>query len=152
MDDDEQEDISSSTAGQTHRANYLWIRGVPLSIYDYPECFESEEFDCEYCEFYSSEVCPFLRESYLSRDIKDLLDLRRERHKAYIEQQQSLLDAIGFELQSHGRPLHYTVLAQMVADRHPELQVTEWQTVRVMISHPEMFEWVAEGVYKYRSS
>jgi hypothetical protein len=36
----------------------------------------------------------------------------------------------------------------MVAGRHPELQMSEHGVLRIMASHPDVFERVAEGVYR----
>lgn len=133
----------------------IWIAGVRISPYDCPDCLEREEFDCFLCEFFTPETCQLRRNPFLMRDFRTLLDLYRERRAIYLERraaqlrhQQELIRAVRSELGAHGRPLHYTVLARMVSDRHPDLQVSEYSVLRIMASHPNTFERVAEGVYR----
>jgi len=55
-------------------------------------------------------------------------------------------DALTQELRAHGRPLHYTVLARMLSERHPELDVTEGEVIGVLRSSRE-FRSISPGVY-----
>lgn len=84
------------------------------------------------------------------QDTRLVLDMYRRFETAYRERRQTVIDAIHSELQAHGRPLHYAVLARMVADRYPRLQVSESGVLMTMVHNSDMFERVAVGVYRSR--
>ncbi len=145
------EEATVSWAGIS-RSEHIWVDGVRISPYDCPDCLKWEEFDCDQCAFFSPETCPLLRDLFLMLDTRTFFVLYRERFEAQRKRQQRLIRAVRSELQAHGRPLHYTVLARMVADRHPKLRVSERSVLKIMAHHPEVFEKVAEGVYRYRKA
>ena len=147
---DEEEDAVPA-AGLGHREQ-IWIRNVRISPDDCPDCLKSEEFDCNLCEFFTPEICRLRRDQFLVWDIRTLLDIYRERRAAQLKRQQESIRAVRSELQAHGRPLHYAVLARMVRDRHPRLLTTEHGVLKIMASHPDVFERVAEGVYRCAGS
>lgn len=126
----------------------VWIGGVRISPDDCPDCLRGEEFDCSQCTFFTPQTCRLRRDPFQMRDIRTLLDIYRERRAVQLKRQQELIHTVHSELQAHGRPLHYAVLARMVADRHPKLQMSEHRILRIMASHPDVFERVAEGVYR----
>jgi len=126
----------------------VWIGGVRISPEDCPDCLRGEEFDCSQCTFFTPQTCRLRRDPFLMQDTRTILDIYRERRAVYVRHQRKLICAIRSELQAHGRPLHYTVLARMVADRNPSLEITGKSVLMVMAHHPNMFEKVAEGVYR----
>jgi len=132
----------------------VWIDGVRISPYDCPDCLRGEEFDCIQCTFFTPQTCRLRRDPFLMQDTRTIFDIYRERravqHAAQLKRQQELIHAVRSELQAHGRPLHYAVLARIVADRHPKLQVSEHRVLKIMTSHSELFERVIEGVYECR--
>jgi len=126
-----------------------------LSVHDLPACLKKEEeVDCYFCEFFSPENCKLRKDPSLMAELESLFDLFRLDQANIIEEhaerQEALISAIKTELKSHGRPLHYTVLVKIVADRHPELDVSEKSVLFIMSWHPEKFERVGKGVYQLK--
>lgn len=138
-----------SVAG--HR-DYIWIDGVRLSPHDCPDCLKSEEYDCRHCVFFIPSDCRLRRDPVLLRDTGLLLDIYRERRILQVRRRRALVRAIRSELETHGHPLHYAVLARIVADRHPKLGVSEKSALLIMASHPEIFERVSVGIYKCKAA
>ena len=62
-----------------------------------------------------------------------------------------MLDAVTSELRAHGRALHYTTLARMIAARYPALPATSRGVLQVLTSYPDRFGKLAKGVYDLRS-
>jgi len=149
-----EEETTIPPTGLGYRYGYLWIDGVRISPHDYPDCLERDEFDCNLCTFFTPKTCRLLRDPILMEEARTLFDIYREyravQRAAQLERQRALIHAVRAELHTHGRSLHYTVLARMVADRHPELQVSERSVLLIMAHHPDVFERVAEGVYQCR--
>lgn len=145
------EEATVSWAGIS-RSEHIWVDGVRISPHDCPDCLKWEEFDCHQCAFFAPETCHLLRDPFLILDTRTFFVLYRQRFEAQRaaqrKRQQKLIRAIISELRAHGRPLHYTVLARMVADRHAGLQVSERSVLLIMAHHPKVFEKVAEGVYR----
>lgn len=133
--------------GFGYRSAHLMVRGVSISYYDPPHCIYSNEYDCRLCEFFFPEDCPIPRDPTILADIMSLFDAYREYLVAYHRHKSQVIAAIRSELEQHGRPLHFSVLANMVADRHPGLSVTPSRVVRLMSACPEQFERFAAGVY-----
>jgi hypothetical protein len=138
------------------RGEHLWIDGVHISPWDCPVCLKRENGRCVRCSFFDPASCRLRHDTELKCDLKSILDEYRERRAARLRRKTTprlaILRALQAELRAHGRPLHYTVLTRIVADRYPRLQATETNVVRVMSSHPEMFEKTAEGVYQVRAA
>lgn len=128
----------------------LWIDGRRVLPYDCPDCLQSDIFDCELCDFFAPWECRLLHHPSLMDEVRTILSIYRERQAARVKRRRVLIRVIHSELQTHGRPLHYTVLARIVADRHPELGVSEGGVLRLVASHPHVFERVVEGVYRSR--
>jgi len=156
MDEDwaleiEREDDSVLAVGLGYSES-IRINGVRISTYDCPDCLRYEEFDCELCMFFTPGDCRLRHDPFLMRETRTLFDIWRERRGVQLRRQRELIRAVHSELEAHGRPLHYAVLARMVADRHPKLQVSEIGVLRIMASHPNVFEKVARGVYRCTKS
>lgn len=147
----DQEEPAILTGGLSFRNENVWVDGVLLTPHDCPECLLLEESDCDLCEFFEPEDCRLLRDPSTREDLRDLFDIYRVRTVAQRRRLESLLLAIRSELQAHGRPLHYTVLARMVTAHYPRLRATEHRVRAVMAWHPEVFECVEAGVYRCRS-
>lgn len=139
-------------AGLGYRDDCLWIAGQHISVYDCPECLEHDDFDCSQCEFFPPESCQIRRQPVLLYDLRTIRSIYLERRTVSSRQRAELIRAISSELETHGRPLHYSVLARIVADRHPSLRVSEQRVLRIMAACTELFERVTEGVYSYKSS
>ena len=142
------EEDTVPTAGLGYQSEHRWIDGIHISAYDCPDCLKGEDFDCNLCEFFIPVSCRLLRDLYLMQDTRTIFSICRERRAVQLKRQRKLIRTVHSELQAHGRPLHYAVLARMVADRHPELQMGEHGVLRIMASHPDVFERVTGGVYR----
>ncbi len=155
--------MSRKKSGFRRTSEYVRIEGVHISPYNCPDCLRYGEFDCNLCLFFGPETCRLLRDLFLMQDIRTIFDInweyrelgarqRAARRAAQLKRQQELIRAVNSELRAHGRPLHYTVLARMVADRHAGLQVSERSVLRIMAHHPKVFERVAAGVYRCKKA
>lgn len=129
----------------------VWIDGIHLSPFNCPACLRRETFDCESCDFFNPVDCRLLRDPTFRGELKTLFAIYRERHLLQLRQRRALTRALQAELESYGRPLHYTLLARMIADRYPELNSNESSILRTMAMRPEQFECVGPGVYKLRA-
>ena len=142
---DEENTVPSAGLGYDEQ---FWIEDVRVTPQNCPECLLVEEPDCSQCTFFPFQTCRLRRDPFMMQDIRTLFSIYRDRRAAQFERQQVLIHAVRSELQTHGRPLHYTVLARMVVDRNPKLQVSEIGVLKIMASHSDVFEKIAEGVYK----
>lgn len=127
------------------------IGGRRISLDDLPPCLRREEGDCYNCDFFSSENCRFLRDPHLIDEIRYLFSITKSEQNKQIEEfeskREAFIKALRTELLSHGRPLHYTVLAKIVSARYPKLDVTDKRVLLNLNWHPEIFEKLREGVY-----
>jgi len=146
----EENDTTTPLAGLGYGGDFFWIGGLRVSTDDCPECLEYDEYDCSLCEFFAPSTCPLRHQRFYITNIRTILDLYRQRRTVPRRHRQELIQAIGSELRAHGRPLHYVVLARMVADRYPTLMVSEQGVLRIMASRPDTFEKVTKGVYRLR--
>lgn len=128
----------------------FWINGRLFSPHDLPSCIAEDEYACDTCEFFVPETCPLRRDPAMVRENQTLLRHYRERLKAINARQQAILIAAQAELHTHGRPLHYMVLIDILEDRYPDLKVNTRNVLRVLSCHPEIFEKVTDGVYGCR--
>jgi hypothetical protein len=147
---EEEEEANVPIIGLSYHDDHLWIDETRISPDDCPDCIKGEGFDCDLCVFFIPEECHLRGDPLLLQDIRTLFNIFLARRTRQLRRQKALIRAIHSELKAHGRPLHYTVLAQMVADRNPQLKITETSVVRIMAYHPRVFERVAEGVYQCR--
>lgn len=132
--------------------DHIWIDGVRLSPHDCPDCLTGEEYDCGHCLYFIPSDCRLRRDPFLLQDVRVLLEIYRERRTLPFRRRWALVRAIRSELETHGHPLHYSILARIVADRHRELGVSEKSVLLIMASHPEIFERVSVGIYKCKAA
>lgn len=128
----------------------LYVDGIHISVWDCPDCLKRGTGRCGVCSFFEPASCRLRYDPELRCDLKAILDEYRERLRARRARQRRFVNALRAELRVHGRPLHYTVLAQIMADRHPGLRPTESKVLRVLVCFPEVFEKVDEGVYQVK--
>jgi len=83
-------------------------------------------------------------------DMMSLLDEARECFTAARAAQRRFVNTLYLELKAHGRPLHHTVLLQIMIDRHPSLRPTESRILKALSSAPGVFERVSDGVYQVK--
>lgn len=133
--------------GFGYRSPSLLVAGVSISFYNHPPCVYSRDYDCEWCDFFFPQDCPLLRDPTALLDIESVFDAYREYLAEYLRHKSRLIAAVRCELEQHGRPLHCSVVADMVAGRHPEFSVTENQIKVLMSACPEQFECIGPGVY-----
>ncbi len=145
-DTEENDDYTPASGIKYYRGHY-YIDGVCISLNSYPECLGTKS-KCKSCVFFDPRNCQLRLDASLRQELKTLLDVERERYEAQLRRQKALIHAVRQELQAHGRPLHYEVLARIVAERHPKLKITEASVLRIMSYHPEEFECIEVGVYQ----
>ncbi len=131
---------------EQERRHVYYYHHVPFTGLSYPTCLEQDQFDCSHCYFFDEDDCPLRRSRYLRQHIWDIIEpwaaaSRFQRQRPQIE------DALQQELSAHGRPLNYTVLAQMIRERHPHLAASDRYIVRVLHASPQRFCKVAPGLY-----
>jgi hypothetical protein len=134
------------------RGEHLWIDGIYISPWDCPECLRRDTSRCIGCSFFDPMLCRLRFDPEVRCDLKSILDDIRERMDAVRIEQGQFSIALSVELRAHGRPLHYTVLAQMMSDRHPALRVTESRVYKTLACFPEIFEKIDEGVYQLKAT
>jgi hypothetical protein len=132
--------------------NTLSIGGIRINAHDFPECISVghtlPKSECYICEFFSVSDCPIRRDPTTLREASAIIAQNKRFWKEDREYRDSIIDAIYSELKSHGRPLHYEVLARIIHDRYPKLKLVPWRVLKIMTAHPEKFSWVDTGVYK----
>lgn len=130
----------------------LYIDGIHISPWDCPDCLKRDVGRCSQCSFFDPVSCRLRYDPQLRCDLKSILAEYRDRLLARRARQQRFVKALRAELSAHGRPLHYTVLARIIADRYPALRATESKVLKVLMRFPEVFERVDEGVYQVRTA
>jgi len=149
----DQWDLSEGTDSEDRiclRGAHLWIDGIHISPWDCPECLRRDSPRCLGCSFFDPISCRLRYDAELRCDLQSILGDIRERLDAIRTEQGQFVSALCVELRAHGRPLHYTILAQMMADRHPALWVTESRVYKTLACFPEIFEKTDNGVYQAR--
>lgn len=130
----------------------LLVDGVRIRPYDAPLCLQSnpdyKEWTCDYCDFYSPANCLLKADSLLREDVQHIYSIWAERAADLEQKRIDIIEAIHSELKLHGRPLHYTVIAQILRKRHPHLKVTERGVYRFISGSPHLFERLDRGVYR----
>ncbi len=149
--EDERSEELEHFGGISYRGESLWVDDVRLTPNDCPDCLRRDRFKCNYCTHFEPEHCRLRRNALDREEIRGFFELQREQQLAQLKHQRALIRAVQTELKTYGRPLHYTVLARMVAERHPKLETTEQTVLRIMAFHPEEFECIETGVYRCRS-
>ena len=133
------------------RGEHLWIDGVHISSWDCPECLKREIVQCVRCSFFIPVTCRLRYDPELRCDLRAILDEHRELLAARSARQRQFISALRAELCAHGRPLHYTVLAQIMIDRHPAFGATEWGVLKLLAGYPNIFDKTGDGVYQART-
>jgi hypothetical protein len=146
--EDERSEEPEHLGGIGYRGESLWIDDIRLTTDNCPDCLKRDRFNCNDCTHFEPERCRLRRSALDREEIRHLFDIQREHRLAQLKRQKTLIRAVRTELKAHGRPLHYTVLARMVAERHPKLNVNEHGVLMIMNHHPEEFECIEAGVYK----
>ncbi|HQF63893.1 MAG TPA: tetratricopeptide repeat protein [Anaerolineaceae bacterium] len=130
----------------------VFIDGLRIYPDDYPACLGlGKDFDesyCEYCEHFSPKNCLLRFDTYLMEDIRRINAIRAERIANLIRRQKNITLTIHEELKSHGRPLHYSVVARIMMKRYPHFKLTEASIYHYINWHTELFERVDTGVYR----
>ena len=121
-----------------------YVDGVPITGRDYPVCLESDAFECDLCEFFFDDECRLRRSKAYREAVWEVIEpwVEQEREKGTLRQ------AVADQLESHGRALHYSVIARMIRQRYPHLEATEARVLRVLYGCPELFEQLGPGLYK----
>ena len=130
----------------------LYVNGLHIHLYDddKPACLRGEACDdipCEECEFLITQECLLQRDPYLAEEIDTLSEIYASQLKA-AKDTEELAAVIYRELKSHGRPLHYSMIAEIVKGRHPELVVTDRRVYLIMGLHSEWFQCIEPGIYR----
>lgn len=134
------------------RGGRLLIDGVHITSWDCPQCLKLDNSHCVRCSFFEPASCRLRYDLELRYDLKAILDEHRERRCARKTWQRKFVAVLRAELRAHGRPLHYTVLAKIMADRHPALRATESKVLKALACLPEIFEKTDEGVYQAKAT
>ena len=129
------------------RIGNLWI-----SPYDYPGCLDCEVHDCVWCPLFAPSACPLLNIPFYLQNLQTALARSPMRQDAARLQRTALRAALQIELRTHGRPLHFAVLARMVADRYPNLKVSPGRVSYMPVSQPQYLRANVAGVYRIRHS
>jgi hypothetical protein len=134
----------------------LIVDGLPITPYDMPVCLKKGViFDrerCELCDFFSFEECVIRRDPYLFEEAKFFFQSGQERREQYLKHRKQSIKAVYDELSAHGRPLHYEVIARIVADRYPKLMLRPGSVLKIMYRNPKHFESLGNGVFRHRRS
>ena len=104
----------------------LVTRGIVIRLSEYPQCMENQRAGynrCDDCTFFPNEDCPIRNNLDLLNDVSTWFNNQERRLHDAQERRQNVIDNIYNELMSHGRPLHYEVLAKIINDRYPQLQL-----------------------------
>jgi hypothetical protein len=132
----------------------FFIDDIRINAFHLPGCLRIghilDDAKCDLCDFFSMHECAIRDDPYLIDDMMIFFVNRRQGSAENRMRKRSKIRAIYSELKAHGRPLHFSVLAQIVAKRHPQLGLSERGVLRTMTWHQEIFENVGEGVFTYR--
>lgn len=124
------------------------VGDIHVTPYNCPECLSSEQFDCDVCSYFSPKECVLLRQPDLQQDLRLLLNIARERNINFRRHHVELRQAIHAELKAHGRPLHYSIIVRMVAERFPHLEARPMRVLRILTHNPDLFACVVEGTFQ----
>jgi hypothetical protein len=136
--------------------NTMYIEDVRISAFSMPRCLKIGKIldfeSCDLCTFFAPRECIIRSDPELLDELRIFITSRRMRIVDYRKRRNAKIRALLIELKAHGRPLHYSVLTQIVNKRHPKLGFTEGAVLRTMSKHPEVFENVDKGVYQNKKS
>jgi hypothetical protein len=142
-------DLSEDIEWGGIRGQIFWLDGVRITPFDCPSCLEQKNLPCVECPYFAPSLCRLRRNPYLREDLENLFAYYRDREYSRREHERIAVEAIRKELEEHGRPLHYTVLARIVADRHPELHLSETTVLRLLNEHGRHFDRIEQGVFRH---
>lgn len=130
----------------------LSIGGILITAHDHPKCIDlgriPHKSQCQVCNFFSESDCPIQKDQTILLETKTLFAQNTRRWQELRDRRDEIVETIYSELKSHGRPLHYEVIAQIMKDRHTRFHLNGTKVLRYMSWHPEKFEWVNSGVYR----
>lgn len=126
----------------------LHIGETLISSYDMPACIELGKFRCSTCTFFSPQTCLLRNDPILLEEARRFIKPYQDGQIQDEKRRRQLIKIIQGELKAHGRPLHYSLLTQMIADRYPRIKPTEKSVLLLMSRRPGLFERVSEGVYR----
>lgn len=128
------------------------IDGVYVFPYSGPECIRvgrnRYDHDCEECEFFSPIDCILRYDEFLADDLNRLTAIQQIRNAIKIKKRLRVANIIHKELRAHGRPLHYTYIADIIRTHYPKLKISTHGVYVTIRWHPELFERVDKGVYR----
>ena len=123
------------------------LDGVILTGSNYPVCLDHESFGCDDCDFFDEEDCRLRRSRALREEIWAIV----KPWAIYQTRRLELERVLQIELQSHGRPLHWTIIAQIIEARYPQLDASR-AMIRRVLGTSKHFEEAAPGVYQLAST
>jgi len=130
------------------------LNGYIINIDNGPACIRKDARfsfqDCEWCDFFIPKECLLRNDEFLMDEINRLVILRTSRVEARNENRQKIIDALHHELQMHGKPLHFSILADILAHRYPEFHLKPKSVDRLLNWNSHLFERVDRGVYNAR--
>jgi hypothetical protein len=126
----------------------IHFKGAIISPQDYPDCMDQDSFPCETCRFFSPESCSLL----LDKDNFNLSRLGFKNYQTLVYtprgNHDNIFDAARQELLTHGTPLHYQVLTNILKNRYPALKISDRILHKVLRANPIFFRMVDAGVYQ----
>lgn len=130
----------------------LYVNEIHIHLYesDRPPCLKDsfvEGDSCEICEFLHRDDCLLLLDEFLVDEAYVFAEIYASQ-AAVARESEELAEDVYRELVKHGRPLHYSVIAELIKGRYPERPVTARRIYLMMAAHSEMFERVETGVYR----
>jgi hypothetical protein len=132
----------------------IMIDGVKITLFDGPKCIQwgqtPSEDECEYCEFFSPLNCLLKFDALLFEDLHKFSAILQEKIAKVARRAKKVSRVIYNELQAHGRPLHYTVIAKIIRGRYPKIEISDHSMQRYLLWHPELFEKMDSGVFRAR--
>lgn len=130
------------------------VSGISFPLFDGPPCLRIDnpqiDTECDICEFYAPQNCLLRLDTFLLEDINRFTGFRVDRTDTFARKRRIIVKTLYRELKTHGRPLHCTVIAKIMMERHPKFRLRKRNIYRYLSWHPELFEKVDDGVYRAR--
>ncbi|MHB8806792.1 MAG: hypothetical protein ACYC59_04345 [Anaerolineaceae bacterium] len=130
--------------------NTVMIDGVFFSFNDCPPCLEVDSSNCDNCVFFIPSECRIRKNEDIFNTIQAFKEMYLERNYQYVVRSAEIVNSIKKELSDHGRPLHYSIIAKIVGSRYPKLNIKDRTILRIVASHPDLFENLGDGVIQVR--
>lgn len=109
---------------------------------------ETDSTPCDECEYFLPSECPLNIDDCLFTDVRSIFNVIEKFRTAKALRSLKAARIIHHELMLHGRPLHYSVITNIVMKRYPELKLSKQEIYEFMLSYPELIQRVDDGVYK----